>query len=199
MHRNFAKHYAQFPKTDPYGGGFTSQLFTMRFLYDEFCMHHNYWSRSNENLELVRYRGCRFKLYRHPDTDFIFVFNRTAPFKDSQITGPATHPGILLNSKHKIFVPSFKTKPKGRTCIKVNVRPPNLYTDKWYFQRDFCQVPLVTVRAVAASLRFPFCSPQTNNICIYFQVLSNVYKDKLSIVQTTCKTNYDNFITFLTD
>ncbi len=91
------------------------------------------------------------------------------------------HPAILMNSKRKIVVPSLLTKPRGRKKFSFKVGPPRLFTDHWYFQADFYKLPLLTLSATACCLRFPFCSPQTNNICISFQVLKPCYNKYLSI------------------
>ncbi len=96
-------------------------------------------------------------------------------------TAPMMHPGALMLSKHKILVKSFKTKPKGKATVKVTIKPPTLLVDKWYFQKDICDMTLLNLNAVAADLRFPFCPPQTDNPCISFLILSTVYNNFLTI------------------
>lgn len=169
--------------------------FTFQNLYDEFEKHHNRWSKSNQDLELIRYRGCSFTLYRHPEVDFIFNYNRKWPFTDSVLTCPSLQPGIQLatSKSKKILLPSFKTRPKGKMKKRVKIKPPTMFTDRWYFQNDFRSVALVTTQAVTASLRFPMCSPQTDNICIYFQVLGNWYNTACSISPTHLANNYTAF------
>nr|UYW66177.1 ORF1 [Alphatorquevirus sp.] len=195
--RNYGSNMHNYVKYNSYGGGFSTLLFNLRILFEEYLRHHNYWSKSNENLELIRYRGCTFKLFRDPETDFIVKYSRKPPFVDDQLTGPSMHPGMLMTSKRKIKVPSYRTRPKGRSFVKINIPPPTLFTDRWYFQKDLCQVPLMTIGASTASLRFPFCSPQTNNICIYFQVLHPWYNSHLSIEPETVKKNYTDLINYL--
>lgn len=185
-------------KYNSYGGGFSTLLFNLRILFEEYQRHHNYWSKSNENLELIRYRGCTFKLFRDPETDFIVKYSRKPPFVDDQLTGPSMHPGMLMTSKRKIKVPSYRTKPKGRSFVRVKIPPPTLFTDRWYFQKDLCQVPLMTIGASTASLRFPFCSPQTNNICIHFQVLHPWYNDHCGISPNDLSKNYAELKQYLT-
>lgn len=179
--QNFGSHMNEYKQYNSAGGGFSTMLFTMQNLYEEYQKHRCKWSKSNQDLELVRYLGCELTFYRSPNTDFIVGYNRKPPFIDTQITGCALHPGMLIQERKKVIIPSFQTRPKGRIKRKIKVRPPTLFTDKWYFQRDLCKVPLVTVSASAASLRFPFGSPQTENYCIYFQVLDPWYHTRLSI------------------
>ncbi len=156
-------------------------MFTLQNLFEELQKCRNSWSRTNDNLELIRYKGCKFTLYRSPKADFIVQYNRKQPFVDSQLSAPYLHPGMAMLRKRKKIVPSYETKPKGKSTVKFRVPPPTLFNDRWYFQRDFCKLPLLTIGASVASLRFPFCSPQTDNICIHFQVLSPLFYNALSI------------------
>nr|UGV45119.1 MAG: ORF1 [Torque teno virus] len=194
-HRNYGSHIADNSKIDSFGGGFSTLNFNMSYLYDEYVKHRNTWSRSNVDLELVRYKGCQFKIYRHPSCDFFVRYNRKPPFTDSQITVPSLHPANLINSRKRIILQSFKTKPKGRICKKVKIRPPTLFNDKWYFQKDFCKVPLVQIGASIGNLRFPFCRPQTDNPCITFQVLSGFYNSILGIQNPHVDKAYEYLMT----
>ena len=99
--------------------------FNMRILYDQFKRHLNFWTHTNQDLDLVRYKGCTMTFYRHPEVDFIVKFNRKPPFLDTIVSAPAMHPGMLMTTKHKILVKSFKTKPKGKGTVKVRIRPPH--------------------------------------------------------------------------
>ncbi len=70
---------------------------------------------------------------------------------------------------------------------------------KWYFQKDICDLTLFNLNVVAADLRFPFCSPQTDNVCITFQVLAAEYNNFLSITEpaasdSAAETFIDNFL-----
>lgn len=193
--RNYNVHSQDYVQYDSYGGGMTTTMFNLKVLYEQFQLHQNFWTRSNLDLDLVRYHSVKFTFFRHPEVDFLVQFNRNPPFTDSVLTGPMLHPGILMNTRKKIIIPSLLTRPRGRKKISVRIGPPRLFTDHWYFQRDFCAVPLLTVNATACNLRFPFGSPQTKNICIYFLVLANIYNDKLSIEKTAVKENYTKLLT----
>ncbi|BAB61607.1 hypothetical protein TTV8_gp4 [Torque teno virus 8] len=193
-YKNYGSHAADYKKYDPFGGGYSTMQFTLETLFDEWVKHRCTWSRSNKDLELVRYLGGSFTLYRHPKCDFIFRYNRKPPFKDTQITGPSLHPGILMTRRKKKIIKSFLTRPRGRATKRVRFKPPTLYTDKWYFQKDICNLPLVNIAASACSLRFPFCSPQTDNTCVNFQVLSKRFNTMLSISPDYPKKNYDSFV-----
>ncbi len=163
--------------------------FSLKGLYDQYLKHQNRWTFSNDQLDLARYRGCKLRFYRSPVCDFIVHYNLIPPLKMNQFTSPNTHPGLLMLSKHKIIIPSFQTRPGGRRFVKIRLNPPKLFEDKWYTQQDLCKVPLVSITATAADLRYPFCSPQTNNPCITFQVLKDIYDECIGI-NSTMKEKY---------
>nr|UGV42675.1 MAG: ORF1 [Torque teno virus] len=193
---NYASHCDDVTYPGPFGGGISSMRFTLRILYDQFTRGQNFWTKTNEDLDLARFLGSRWRFYRHPDVDFIVTYETSAPFTDSLVSGPHQHPGIQMLMKKKIIIPSFKTKPKGKSSIKVKIQPPKLMIDKWYPQTDFCEVTLLTIHATACDLRFPFCSPQTDTSCIQFQVLSyTAYRQSISIIPTENQDKLKNFIT----
>lgn len=196
-YKNYGSHATDYKKFDPFGGGISTLNFNLEFLYDEYTKHRNSWSRTNKDLELIRYKGCSFKLYRHPTVDFFIKYNRKEPFTDSQLTGPKLHPSNIMMERRKILLKSFKTHPKGKATKTFRVRPPTLYTDKWYFQRDFCKLPLVNIGASIGNLRFPFCRPQTDNPCIYFQVFSKAFSNMLSISPDKLQSNYTTLTNYL--
>lgn len=180
--RNFATHSDDLISNGPYGGGMTTTKFTLRILYDEHLRHLNYWTVSNEDLDLCRYLGGTFYAYRHPTVDFIVQIHTSPPFLDTPLTGPSIHPGMLMLTKHKILIPSLKTRPSKKHKVKIRFKPPKLFQDKWYPQSELCDTTLITVFATACDLQFPFGSPLTNNPCVNFQVLGSVYKRHLSIL-----------------
>lgn len=193
--RNFATHSDDLISNGPYGGGMTTTKFTLRILYDEHLRHLNYWTVSNEDLDLCRYLGGTFYAYRHPTVDFIIQIHTSPPFLDTPLTGPSIHPGMLMLTKNKILIPSLKTRPSRKHKVKIKFRPPKLFQDKWYPQSELCDTTLLTVFATACDLQFPFGSPLTNNPCVNFQVLGSAYKRHLSILPdklSTYENHYDN-------
>lgn len=99
--------------------------FTLRILYDQFTRGQNFWTKSNEDLDLARFKGSKWKFYRHKEVDFIVTWETSAPFTDSIVSGPHQHPGIQMLMKRKILIPSFATKPKGKSTITVRIQPPS--------------------------------------------------------------------------
>nr|UYM03188.1 MAG: ORF1 [Anelloviridae sp.] len=178
---NFTSHIEDKIAKGPFGGGHSTSRWSMKVLYEENQRHHNFWTASNKDLELARFFGSTWTFYRHQTTDYIITFSRRAPLGGNIMTAPSMHPGVAMLSKHKIIVPSFLTRPGGKPTVKIRIKPPTTFTDKWYFQKDICDMTLLNLNAVACNLRFPFCSPQTDNYCVTFQVLSSVYNNFLSI------------------
>lgn len=169
------------PQPEKFGGGMSTVTFSLYVLYDQYTRHMNRWSYPNDQLDLARYRGCSFRLYRHPTTDFIVQYDNNPPMKNTILSSPNTHPGMLMQQRHKVLVPSWQTFPRGRKYVKIKIPPPKLFEDHWYTQPDLCKVPLVTLRSTAADFRHPFCSPQTNNPCTTFQVLREPYNEVIGL------------------
>uniref|UniRef100_A0AAU7SSM4 Capsid protein n=1 Tax=Alphatorquevirus homin13 TaxID=3048415 RepID=A0AAU7SSM4_9VIRU len=178
---NYAVRSDDYVTKGGFGGSFATETFSLKVLYDQFQRGFNRWTYSNEDLDLALYYGCKWVFYRHPDTDFIVYFTNNPPMKTNQFTAPLTTPGMLMRSKYKIIIPSFKTRPKGRKTISVRIKPPKLFLHKWYTQQDLCPVPLVQLNVTAADLQHPFGSPLTDNPCITFQVLGDLYNNCLNI------------------
>uniref|UniRef100_A0AAU7ST18 Capsid protein n=1 Tax=Alphatorquevirus homin13 TaxID=3048415 RepID=A0AAU7ST18_9VIRU len=155
--RNYAVRSDDYVTNKGFGGTFATETFSLKVLYDQYQRGFNRWSHTNEDLDLARYRGCRWTFYRHKDTDFIVYFTNNPPMKTNQFSAPLTTPGMLMRSKYKILIPSFQTRPKGRKTVTVRIRPPKLFQDN------------------------PFGSPLTETPCVEFQVLGDLYNTCLNI------------------
>lgn len=184
---NYALHSEDYTEEGryPHGGSLSTTTWSLKVLYDEFLKHHNFWGYPNNQLDLARYRGAKFTFYRHKKTDFIAFFNRKPPFKLNKYSCASYHPGMLMQQRHKILIPSYDTKPKGRPKITVRIKPPTLLEDKWYTQQDLCNVNLLQLVVTAADFQHPFCSPQTNTPTTTFQVLKDIYYDTMTISDST--------------
>ncbi len=79
-----------------------------------------------------------------------------------------THPSILLLRKHRILIPSRKTKPNGKGYKKIFIKPPRQLVNKWFFQKQFNDQGLFLLQIAAADLQYPNIGPkltkQTRNI-----------------------------------
>nr|UHK04293.1 MAG: ORF1 [Torque teno midi virus] len=151
-----------YPKT-PGGGGFSTTIFSLNFLYEQYELRKNIWTSSNANFDLCRYTGCTFKFFRHPWADFVLsaqlMYPMSLTFSDYMETQPLR---LLLQQKHFV-IPSFKNKPGGRPYVKKRFKPPKQMTNKWFFQDSFSEKPLLLIRSAVCNLQQPFLGPQGEN------------------------------------
>nr|UNY67681.1 ORF1 [Epsilontorquevirus sp.] len=134
---------------DPEGGAMNLMQHTLKNLYTDNRVGRNRWTRSNQDFDLCKYHGTDFWLPRHPYITYTCIFDRTGHFELDKDTYPNLHPVAMMNSKRKVVVYSKQLKPKGRNWIRVKMPPPQTMQTKWYFMRDFCDVPLFTLISCA--------------------------------------------------
>ncbi len=75
----------------------------------------NYWSVTNSGLNLVRYNGCKIRLYRQKSTDYAFQWFTEEAINAGKILVPcisSTEKWIL--TKNRVIVPSFDTQPQQK-------------------------------------------------------------------------------------
>ena len=125
------------PPKVPWGGGFATQDFTLKLLYEEYQFTNNIWTASNILKDLCRFLFCKIQLYRHPDTDFVVSYNRQGPFDLTKFTFPGCHPQQIMLQKHKKLVFSLSSKPHGRYFVSLKLKPPKQMISKWFFSKEF--------------------------------------------------------------
>lgn len=154
------------------------ELFTLKYLYHEFKAKNNIWTTSNDYWDLCRYTGCRFSMYRHPETDFILAYDIQPPFTINKYTYMMCHPHFLLQRKHKKIILSTATNPKGKLVTKLKIKPPKQLVTKWFFQEDFSKYGLLTLIASACNFRYPWlgCCNENQIITLYY-ISPDFYKD----------------------
>nr|UHK04217.1 MAG: ORF1 [Torque teno midi virus] len=150
---NEAATYVQ-PKA-PGGGGFGCEVITLEYLYKEYKAHNCIFTKTNHYKDLVRYTGCEITLYRHPYIDFMFAYSIQPPFNINQFTYPDIHPQNMLLRRHKKVILSRASKPNGPLKVKIRIRPPKQLSTRWFFQKEFSEVPLVLLQASACDFDYP--------------------------------------------
>nr|UHM26056.1 MAG: ORF1 [Torque teno midi virus] len=165
------------PPRSPGGGGFGYEKFTLETLYKEHLLHHNIWTQSNTFLELVRYTGCSFKVFRHPKIDFIFSYKREYPMTIDKYSYMECHPVNMLLQKHKIVIPSMQTQPHGKNYRKIRIRPPRQMITKWFFQDGFADTGLITILTTQADLKYSYLGPHENTIVTFLAIDTQFYKN----------------------
>nr|UHK05797.1 MAG: ORF1 [Torque teno midi virus] len=139
----------------PGGGGFAVQLYSLEYLYDQWKLRNNIWTKTNQLKDLCRYLKSIFTFYRHPTIDFVIVYNRQPPFELDKLSYMNYHPYMLLQRKHKIILPSLATNPRGKSKKRKVIKPPKQMLSKWFFQQQFSKYDLLELSAAAISLRYP--------------------------------------------
>nr|UGV33956.1 MAG: ORF1 [TTV-like mini virus] len=179
------------PPKIPSGGDFSIKNFTLNTLFSEHQYCRNKWTRTNTDLPLCRFLGCKFIFYQAQRMDYIVTYDIQLPLRSNldmyQTMQPSMH-GLLQN---KLIIPSRETYPKKRPYYKLKIRPPTQLQNKWYFQQDLCKTPLVQIRTSATSLQ-QFYQPlnsESNNITITF--LSTVIQNR-NIQKYPKTTGYSN-------
>nr|UGV35556.1 MAG: ORF1 [TTV-like mini virus]UGV37380.1 MAG: ORF1 [TTV-like mini virus]UGV38218.1 MAG: ORF1 [TTV-like mini virus] len=156
------------PEGQPGGGGFSVMQFTLSNLYSMFQKCTNWWTTSNEDLPLCRYRGCKLKLYQSEILDYTVKYTNTLPGNSNKLTYPSTQPSIINMANTKIIMPSRKTNNKRKPYTTVRIKPPSPLETRWYFQKDIQTKPLVILHTSGISLQNYYISPEweSNNITI---------------------------------
>nr|UGV36439.1 MAG: ORF1 [TTV-like mini virus] len=158
------------PEHQPSGGGWSLQQLTLSNLYFQNCMLMNWWTRSNQGLNLVRILGSKVTLFRQQNIDYIFCYLPEEPPTITKYFYPSLHPIKLLTSKNKIIIPSFKTQPHKRKPYKtIKIRPPREMIDKWYFQQHVSDYPILKFAVTSCDLSSMFLAHNTpnNNITLH--------------------------------
>nr|UNY67701.1 ORF1 [Epsilontorquevirus sp.] len=127
------------------GGSMNLLQHTLEFLYTDNVLMKNRWSRSNAGYDLCRYLGTRFWFPRHPTLTYIVILLREGHFTLEDGTYQMLHPEMMIHAKRKLIVWSQQLRPRSKPYVKVRIPPPQLLQTKWYFQRDFCKIPLFTL------------------------------------------------------
>nr|UGV38573.1 MAG: ORF1 [TTV-like mini virus]UGV38627.1 MAG: ORF1 [TTV-like mini virus] len=158
--------YSMVPEYEPGGGGYCVMIHSLSSLWEDFQHLKNVWTASNAGLPLVRYLGAQYKFYQSATTDYCVQIIRCYPMSDFKYTHADINPSRMLLKKNVIRVPSRKTVQRKRPYKTVRVRPPAQLTNKWYFQKDICDTPLVMILATAVSFTEPYGASnwESNNL-----------------------------------
>lgn len=166
------------------GGGFSIKNISLNALFVEHELVHNIWTKTNNDLCLCRYTGCKIVLFQSDNIDYIFSYNRQLPLTGSLALYNSMQPSVHMMSQNHKIIPSKKTLTRKRPYYIIKIKPPTEIQNKWYFQRDICTTPLVQFRTTAISLDHYFIQTDSLSTNITIPILNN------SLFQNT---NYKNF------
>jgi len=150
----------------PYGGGFGAEIYTLKYLYEEYTLHNNIWTSSNVQKELCRYLRCRLTFFRHTTQDFIIAYDRQGPYTFNKYTYPSCHPHQMLLEKRKVILLSQASKPNGKYYKKIIIKPPKQMLSKWFFTKNFAPQTLFFLKATVANFRHSHLSGKNQNLLV---------------------------------
>lgn len=165
------------PHYVPSGGGFSITVFTLENLYELFKKGQCWWTQSNNELPLIRYTGCKFTLYRAESSDYMFNYHKCYPMNATMDTYNSTQPSIMSLNNRKIIMKCKKHNNLRKTKKTLYIKPPSQMTNKWYFQKELAQIPLLLTMATATSLDRWYLNSNSVSTTIGFTGLNaNVFK-----------------------
>lgn len=174
------------PHEVPGGGGFSICNFSLYSLYQEHLQLHNWWSTSNENMPLIRFLGCTVTLYRQANLDYLFYYRNSYPMTASLTTYQSTNPQAMLLTKRVRIMACKQHNKNKKPYKKIHIKPPAQLQNKWYFQREIAQVPLVQFITTACSLDRMYLNSSSISTTLGFTTLdSNGFMQRFMKENTT--------------
>lgn len=161
----------------PGGGSFSMQLFTLKALYDLHRKARNWWTQSNCKLPLIRYTKCKLKLFRSLTSDYVFTYTTCGKLEANLDLYQSCQPSILKLNKHKRIITCKENNNHKKPYKTLWINPPPLWTNKWYFQKDICRLPLLLTLCSSASLdRYYLSSKAISNTMGFTSLETNTFQ-----------------------
>lgn len=160
------------PQWVPGGGGFSIACFSLNTLYKEHLKLHNWWTHTNDNYPLIRYSGATITLYKPENVDYMFYYQTHYPMQATQLMYTSTHPSIMLLNNRKRTIKCKASNKKTKPYIKLRIPPPTQMSNKWYFQKDIADLPLLLTIATVCSLDRPYQSSSAISTTMGFTSLN---------------------------
>nr|UGV38011.1 MAG: ORF1 [TTV-like mini virus] len=165
------------PAGEATGGGWSIQQITLQALFQEYIKHKNFWTKSNKGLPLTRYYGATLKFYKSLHTSYIVTISTCPPFSVTMDMFLNTQPQRQLMERKRIIVPKLKSGTRKK-YKKIRIHPPSFMQNKWYFQQDICQTPLVLITTTACSLEQPYIpDDQVSNQITLKSLNTNIFQN----------------------
>nr|UGV36377.1 MAG: ORF1 [TTV-like mini virus] len=166
------------------GGGWSQLKFSLESLFEQRELLHNKWTKSNVLMPLCRYSGCKLKLYRTEDVDYVVHYSLCQPMLDTVYQHTNAQPNNILLYRKKIIVPSKKTNPRGKLYKIKRIKPPEQFQNKWYFQSDLSKTPLLLLTTSAACLDRIYLNPRSWNNNIDIHILNTSFFETPNFANT---------------
>lgn len=159
----------------PGGGGFSLTKFNLDAFYEQHLKIRNWWTKSNNFLPLCRYTGCKLKLYKSENVDYVCSYYTCYPMVDTLHLHNSCQPSIQLMNPDSIIVPSKRTQPKGKPYKTVKIPPPSQLQSKWYFTQDIAKSGLLLLATTICSLDHYYIASNAESNNIGFKTLNTKY------------------------
>nr|UGV34667.1 MAG: ORF1 [TTV-like mini virus] len=163
------------PYRIPGGGLWSVSRFSLETLYKLHTKARNWWTTSNCQLPLIRYNGCKIKLHRSLNTDYIFVWANCGDLTATEKLYQSAQPSVLLLNKRKVIVTCDNGHRHKKPYKTIRIKPPAMWENKWYFQKDVATIPFLLILTSAASLNRYYLSSRSESNTIGFTSLNTEF------------------------
>ncbi|AYP28697.1 MAG: ORF1 protein [Thetatorquevirus procy6] len=134
------------------GGGVALWHFSLWHLYQEFLLHRNRWSTSNQGFDLVKYRGTSFTFFPHPAVDYIVWWE--VDFRNPSYRWyRKAHPSQAILERNHAVVLSIPHRGRKK---KITLKPPSTFLTQWQFMDEFCMVKFLKLSIALFNIEDPF-------------------------------------------
>nr|UGV36266.1 MAG: ORF1 [TTV-like mini virus] len=184
LSRNFRMYeHSIIPELYPGGGGFSITKFSLGALYEQHQYDRNWWTQTNQNLPLIRYTGCKLKLYQSAEVDYVVNTSLCNPMKATCLLYHSCQPSFMMMNKDCVFVPSKLTQKKRKPYKVLKFGPPNELTNKWYFAHDLDSTGLLMMTCAAASFDHYYIATNNRSNNISFVSLNPNFWQRHDFIQ----------------
>nr|UGV42235.1 MAG: ORF1 [TTV-like mini virus] len=173
------------PHNVPSLGGFSINVFTLNTLYELFLQGRAWWSHSNNDKPLIRFTGTKILLYRAESSDYVFKYFNCYPMVVSMEAYNSTQPTFMTLSKNHLIMRCKKHNYIKKPYHKIKVHPPAQLTNKWFFQKDLANTPLLMTFATGMSLDRFYMSSNSQSTTTGFKGLNTNYLKYHNFTQQT--------------
>lgn len=165
------------PQYHPGGGCFSITQFSLAGLYELHLKGRNWWTKTNCELPLIKYLGCKLRLYRSNSSDYVSVYARCGELTANELMYNSCQPSILMLNKHKRVVTCSKDSKSKKPYKTMKIRPPALMRNQWYFQAELAKTPLLVLLTSAMSLqRWYISSTSISSTTGFYSLNTDFYK-----------------------
>lgn len=156
----------------PSGGGFSINRFNIDCLYNEHLKARNVWTRGNNNLPMIRYLGCQWKIYRPTNCDAVVKFQNCYPMEATDLTYFSSQPYIMMMTKNTHKISRLQNTKNKKPYKKITLKPPQQMTNRWFFTADMYKVGLSMITATAADFENIYISKYSESDTISLKLLN---------------------------